>query len=182
MFRRKWHDQTQLIGLLNQYDFEVDDYQSLLEIQSLTQGLEKLNPNFSVELLNLAEILAPNYPNILPELKQRPNYFSRQVILKLDEQPVIWAESLCDVDSQFWCEYLNCGTQSLGRKLFDGHNEITRTNFVYRAFEMYELPFILPEKICVQHVIARQSIFTYHHEDLCLTEWYLPNLSQFMPK
>lgn len=76
MFRRKWHDQTQLIGLLNQYYFAVDDYQSLLEIQSLTQGLEKLNPNFSVELLSLAEILAPNYPNILPELKQRPNYFS----------------------------------------------------------------------------------------------------------
>lgn len=175
-----WYDAIHLTELLEKYEDTISQYQPLLEIQSLTQGLEKLNPNFSVELLSLAEISAPNYANILPESKQTQNYFSRRVILKLDEQPVIWAESLCDVESDFWREYLNCGTQSLGRKLFSG-DEISRTPFFYKIFAVEELPFdLFDEDLHVRFLIARQSVFTYKNENLCLTEWYLPNLRRFL--
>ena len=175
-----WYDAIHLTELLEKYEDTISQYQPLLEIQSLTQGLEKLNPNFSVELLNLAEISAPNYANILPESKQTQHYFSRRVILKLDEQPVIWAESLCDIESDFWREYLNCGTQSLGRKLFSG-KEIIRTPFFYKIFAVEELPFDLSDNYFnIKFLIARQSVFTYKNEKLCLTEWYLPNLRQFL--
>lgn len=175
-----WHEQTDLAELLEKCEYTIAQYQPLLEIQSLTQGLEKLNPHFSVRLLSLAESSAPNYPNILPKFKQAQNYFSRRVILKLDEQPVIWAESLCDVESDFWREYLNCGTQSLGRKLFSG-NEITRTPFFYKVFTQEALPFdLFDEDLDIKFLIARQSVFTYKNENLCLTEWYLPNLRRFL--
>ncbi|WP_077928577.1 chorismate--pyruvate lyase family protein [Wohlfahrtiimonas populi] len=173
-----WYDAIHLTELLEEHEYNISQYQPLLEVQSLTQGLEKLNPNFSVELLNLAEISAPNYANILPESTQ--HYFSRRVILKLDDQPVIWAESLCDIQSDFWREYLNCGTQSLGRKLFSG-DEIERTPFFYKAFSVEELPFdLLSDYLNMKFLIARQSVFTYKNEKLCLTEWYLPNLRQFL--
>lgn len=173
-----WYDAIHLTELLEKHEYKISHYQPLLEVQSLTQGLEKLNPNFSVELLNLAEISEQNYSNILSESK--PNYFSRRVILKLDDQPVIWAESLCDIQSDFWREYLNCGTQSLGRKLFSG-DEIERTPFFYKAFAVEELPFDLSsDYLNIQFLIARQSVFTYKNEKLCLTEWYLPNLRQFL--
>lgn len=173
-----WYDAIHLTELLEKYGYNIFQYQSLLEIQSLTQGLEALNPNFSVELLNLAEIFAPNYPNILSESEQ--HYFSRQVILKLDDQSVIWAESLCDIQSDFWREYLNCGTQSLGRKLFSG-DDMERTPFFYKMFAKTALPFDLSNHNCeVEFLIARQSVFTYQKENLCLTEWYLPSLKQFL--
>ena len=175
-----WHKHIHLTELLEKYEETISQYQPLLEIQSLTQGLEKLNTNFSVELLSLAEISAPNYANILPESKQTQHYFSRRVILKLDEQPVIWAESLCGIESDFWREYLNCGTQSLGRKLFSG-NEITRTPFFYKIFTQEALPFDLSDNYFnIKFLIARQSVFTYKNENLCLTEWYLPNLRRFL--
>lgn len=173
-----WYDELHLTELLEKHEYNISQYQPLLEVQSLTQGLEKVNPNFSVELLNLAEIPAPNYSNILPESTQ--NYFSRRVILKLDNQPVIWAESLCDIESDFWREYLNCGTQSLGRKLFSG-DEIERTPFFYKAFALEELPFNLSnDYLNIKFLIARQSVFIYKNEKLCLTEWYLPNLRRFL--
>jgi len=173
-----WHSELHLTELLEKHEYNISQYQPLLAIQSLTQGLEKLNPNFSVELLNLAEVSAPNYSNILPESMQ--HYFSRRVILKLDDQPVIWAESLCDIQSDFWREYLNCGTQSLGRKLFSG-DEIERTPFFYKAFSLEALPFDLSDDyLNIKFLIARQSVFTYKNEKLCLTEWYLPNLRRFL--
>lgn len=173
-----WYDELHLTELLEKHEYNISHYQPLLEVQSLTQGLEKLNPNFSVELLSLDEISAPSYPNILTESKG--DYFSRRVILKLDNQPVIWAESLCDIQSGFWREYLNCGTQSLGRKLFSG-DEIQRTPFFYKIFTLEALPFdLLDDDIEAQLMIARQSVFTYKDEKLCLTEWYLPNLQRFL--
>lgn len=173
-----WYDKLHLTELLEKYEYNISQYQPLLEVQSLTQGLEKLNPNFSVELLSLGEISAPSYSNILPESRQ--HHFSRRVILKLDNQPVIWAESLCDIESGFWREYLNCGTQSLGRKLFSGV-DIQRTPFFYKIFTLEALPFaLLDDDIEAQLMIARQSVFTYKDEKLCLTEWYLPNLQRFL--
>ncbi len=168
VYSNDWSEQNFLVELLEAHQYDVSQYQSLLEVQSLTQGLEKLNSNFSVELLSLSESI------------EHPNYFSRRVILKLDDQPVIWAESLCDVQSEFWREYLNCGTQSLGRKLFSG-DTIERTPFFYKIFIDKELPFDLPnDYLSGQIIIARQSVFTYKNEKLCLTEWYLPNLQGFL--
>lgn len=175
-----WYEQNYLAELLKKHEYDTALYQPLLTVQSLTQGLEKLNPNFSVELLNLSEVAAPNYFNVWPDFGGLRHYFSRRVILKLDDNPVIWAESLCDIDSDFWREYLNCGTQSLGRKLFNS-DEISRTPFFYKVFTLDELPLgVLNGDFGLKTMIARQSIFTYKNEKLCLTEWYLPNLQRFL--
>ncbi|GAA5098663.1 chorismate--pyruvate lyase family protein [Wohlfahrtiimonas larvae] len=180
MNHKDWYSAQSLKQLLEDYDYDRKQYQPLLSVQSLTQGLEMLNPNFSVELLQLSENFLPNYDNSLAEqLLHGQRCFSRRVILKLDNIPVIWAESLCDIDSFFWRNYLNCGTQSLGRKLFSG-NMIDRTEFSYKMFDLESLPFELPESSYgFKSLIARQSTFIYQGENLCLTEWYLPNLRRF---
>lgn len=185
MQKTDWCQQDQLDSLLQQHNCDDEDYRALLVIQSLTQGLERLNPNFGVTLLGLSEIsLTEEYAQLLPQFMQKHTpYFSRRVILTLDEQPMIWAESLCNVGDQFWREYLHCGTQSLGRKLFNGEKMIERTEFMYRWCSLEMLPFDLsdydPKAI---GVIARQSIFTYANEKLCLTEWYLPPLKSLVRK
>lgn len=170
---QNWYEATQLDELLKQHS-EYENYRLLLEIQSLTQGLEQINPNFSVDLLFLGE---------LPETLGNPLLFSRQVQLKLEDLPVIWAESICDAESDFWCEYLNCGTQSLGRKLFTGKAEIERSEFTYKVFSKEQLPFSMVMQYDLEginHIISRRSFFMHHQERLCLTEWYLPNIRKFI--
>ena len=155
-----WHSETQLHNLLEQDNARYQSLNNLLTIQSLTKGLEMLGNKFSVELLFLGETEMPAHD------------FSRQVYLKLDDVPVIWAESLCDLQSGFWRDYLNCGQQSLGRKLFSGEAIIERTPFTYQMFPQTHQK-LMP-------LIARRSVFNYNDEKLYLTEFYLPELLTFV--
>lgn len=164
-----WHPQSALKSLLTDADFDLELYLPLLTIQSLTRGLEGLNPEFSVDLLHLGSLQVGEI-----------QYFSRRVKLKLKEQAVIAAESLCDENSQFWCEYLNCGTQSLGRRLFNGENVIERTPFEYALIAAKELPDFAQEELYEDEVIiARRSLFFREEEQLSLIEYYLPSLNHF---
>jgi len=164
-----WHPQSALRSLLIEAGFDLELYLPLLTIQSLTQGLEGLNPAFSVELLYLGSLKVAD-----------KNAFSRRVKLKLEEKAVIAAESLCDLDSQFWQAYLNCGTQSLGRRLFNGENLIERTPFEYALILVKDLPDFAQEGLKEDEIIvARRSLFYRESEELSLIEYYLPALNQF---
>lgn len=171
----KWYDQSALDALLKNAQLEVQLYQRLLTIQSLTVGLESLNPNFSVDLLYLDEVV-----------RGGDTLFSRQVTLNLMDKPVIAAESLCSTESTFWRNYLNCGTASLGRRLFNGENKIERSAFCYAVIDYDALP-PFTRQYCddgshshqSMAVIARRSIFTFCNETLSLIEYYLPALNIF---
>ena len=166
-----WYPQSELEKLLKICDDEIRNYKQLLTIQSLTQGLESLNASFSVKLLYLGEQKNNSF--------HADVIFTRQVHLCLNNAPVVWAESICDVKSMFWRDYLNCGTQALGRKLFDHGNKIYRSPFKYRLFTPDQLPLALVGQNC-QTIIARSSDFMFENEQLCLTEYFLPSLSAFI--
>lgn len=164
----EWQDQSQLAVLLREADLSSALYQPLLEIQSLTVGLEALDPDFSVTLLHLGEVV-----------REGRSLFSRQVLLNLKGVAVIAAESLCDQHSDFWHAYLNCGTQSLGRRLFNGENEIDRSPFSYALMNVKDLPVFAQIGQYADKVIARRSIFQMQDQQLSLIEYYLPTLNQF---
>lgn len=164
----QWQDQSQLTVLLQEADLDSSLYQPLLEIQSLTLGLEALNPHFSVTLLHLGQVI-----------RDERSLFSRQVLLNLSGVAVIAAESLCDEQSEFWQTYLNCGTQSLGRRLFNGENKIDRSAFSYAVMHVKDLPLFAQTDQLTDKVIARRSIFQMQDQQLSLIEYYLPALNQF---
>lgn len=164
-----WHDQSALTDLLDEAQLDHSFYLPLLTIQSLTKGLEGLNPAFSVDLLHLGNVTRDDH-----------QFFSRQVALKLQDMPVIVAESLCESESAFWQDYLNCGTSSLGRRLFNGENPIERSIFHYALMKGSDLP-AFATSYCEPNarIIARRSIFQKEKEALSLIEYYLPALLHF---
>ncbi len=196
----EWRD-----GLKSIYDreprFKVLD--PLLRIQSLTAGLKSLGADFSVSLLFLGnrqiEALGDPRFNALSD----HNFFSREVFLLLDGIPVVWAQSLCQgvpsslekgrVNESRWLEILDCGTEPLGHKLFDGSLPITRTPFEYAVvknppmfewgMEAQDYPDHLEQSdhaFDVPTFIARRSIFDWAGDGLELTEYYLPALFEFI--
>lgn len=104
------------------------------------------------------------------------NIFAREVLLCLDDIPVVAARSICLIDDDYWRKILNCGNQSLGSRLFDGKTQWQRSDFIidYNNF-LLEERFELSE-----HFIAvRTSIFEYKKHKLLLAECFLPSLKQF---
>lgn len=172
MDKHIWPQHEELSNLLVSSD-EIRSYEELLKMQSLTKGLEMLNANLSVKLLYLGELVEQKNNSV--------NLFSRKVELCLDGIPVVWAESLCGAQSDFWRDYLNCGTQPLGKKLFNGDQDIQRSLFSYRLFTVDQLPFALNNNEN-EVIIARHSEFIHERESLYLTEYFLPDLKIWIKK
>jgi chorismate lyase len=96
--------------------------------------------------------------------------FVRDVLLKLDGETVIQARSACRPDSRLWTELLDCGTQPLGERLFDGTLPLKRSDFEFLRFEDFDHPsFRRP-------VTARRSYFDWNGKTLELTEYFLLKL------
>ncbi len=146
----------------------------LLQINSLTQGLQKACAEFSVALLHLgsSHIEADEIPFFA---KDAP-LWAREVHLQLQGEPVVWARSVCLDGNNAWQEVLDCGTRSLGSLLFGGDMDVTRSAFEYALLPQEH---ILAQKY-QQAIVARRSVFTYKAETLLLQECYLPTLLPFI--
>ena len=143
--------------------------------QSLTRALKSLNAVFSVKLLHLGI----HHDDVwLNDVFPQPQGFMRDVLLCLDDEPVVWARSRCAVDDAVWQAILNCGTQPLGERLFDGSLALSRTPFEY-AFAplLYDLT-----DISATAFAARRSVFELEGAKLGLVECFLPSLRQFWAK
>ena len=148
---------------------------------SLTLALKKLQAAFSVQLLNL-NISTP-FIDEAPffSYTEDPDVLAREVILKLDQYPVIFARSICHQTSENWLDILDCGNRSLGEKLFDGSLPITRGKFEYKVMlpETYFSSVYQP-KIPLAPCLARRSVFWLEEKPLLLTEIFLPELKSFL--
>lgn len=145
----------------------------LLTVESLTQGLESLDSMFSVNVIELSETT-----NYYSDTDKQPVQICRKVELKLSGKAVIYAESLCPIHANECKEYLNCGTSSLGRRLFSSETKIARSPFSYAIFPVKRLPSHITTHFEENQdiVCARRSYFTIDGEYLLITEWYLPAL------
>lgn len=145
--------------------------------QSLTAALRSLGAEFSVRLLYLGNVgFDPVFAGGLQE-QGKNNWFARDVLLCLNGTPVVWARSMCHEGADRWSALLDCGTQPLGERLFDGSLPLIRTSFEYASIP----PARLPQDLVAQEVLARRSFFDWEGQTLGLAECFLPALSQFLP-
>ena len=133
----------------------------LLTVSSLTAALRASGKEFSVELV---------YLGLTKGAENGDKIFVRDVLLKLDGETVIQARSACRPDSRLWTELLDCGTQPLGERLFDGTLPLQRSDFEFLRFENSDHPSSR------RPVAARRSYFDWNGETLELTEYFLLKL------
>lgn len=133
----------------------------LLTVSSLTAALRASGKDFSVELV---------YLGLTKGADNSDEIFVRDVLLKLDGETVIQARSACRPDSRLWTELLDCGTQPLGERLFDGTLPLKRSDFEFLRFENSDHPSSR------RPVAARRSYFDWNGETLELTEYFLLKL------
>lgn len=173
MPQQQWHSLGALYTITsNEGKRLLTKLHALLTIESLTQGLEALDPQFNVNLLSLKE--SDDYYS---EILIKPRKLCRKVFLELSGEAMIYAESLCDLEAKACCEYLNCGTTSLGRRLFSG-NTLERSEFSYAIFKVEALPMVIQKRLqpSSEIICARRSHFILEEAPLLITEWYLPAL------
>ena len=101
--------------------------------------------------------------------------FVRDVLLHLDGVPVVQARSACIPQSQAWRGVLDCGTQPLGERLFDGTLPLKRS-----AFEFCLMETAGGQDDFRRPVAARRSYFNWDGEVLELTEYFLPELASIV--
>ena len=152
-------------------------WRQLLQAPSLTAALRPL-ADFSIEVRHQGEAecsMLMTLPESAPQSCDRA--YVREVYLCLAGTPVVWAKSLCAVDAAFWVSYLQCGTQPLGARLFDGTNSFTRSTFYY-AYGVH------PECPDKQPLWARRSVFRQQSQQqtqtLDLVEVFLPALHHYV--
>ncbi|MBR2251573.1 MAG: chorismate lyase [Neisseriaceae bacterium] len=142
---------------------------------SLTAVLKQNTAAFSVRptFSDTTDIL-PEEMDYFPDIS---TVYAREVLLCLDATPVVAARSICLPNDAYWREILNCGTQSLGSRLFDGKTEWTRSDFtvVYQHSLLKQRFKSLPENI----VALRTSLFEHNSQKLLLAECFLPTLTPF---
>ncbi|MCF7521356.1 chorismate lyase [Neisseria sp. ZJ106] len=173
-----------------------------LNTQSLTQALRALPHHFSVQPLHLGECtediwLRPS-ENAYGAADFGETVFVRDVLLCLDGKAVVWARSMCAADSQRWRELLDCGTQPLGERLFDGSLPLQRSPFEFcntvpenvsvpqqSAQAVLAKPTVLASQkrtspVFRRPLAARRSWFDWSGETLGLVECFLPGLPDFL--
>lgn len=145
-------------------------------VQSLTAALRGLGAEFSVQLLYLGNAdFDPVFAGGL-QRQSGQNWFARDVLLCLNSMPVVWARSMCHGNADKWSALLDCGSQPLGERLFDGSLPLSRSPFEYTDIS----PAALPQGLVSQMVLARRSFFDWEGQALGLVECFLPDLSRFL--
>ncbi|MDO5638490.1 MAG: chorismate lyase [Neisseria sp.] len=148
---------------------------ALMQAPSLTVALRALGRAFSVRLLHLGA--SPAEPLLADGMEaDEAGWFSRDVLLCLDDEPVVWARSQCAVSACGWRDLLDCGTRPLGERLFDGSLPLERSAFEYAALDGHTRLAGFDGAA----LAARRSFFSLHGEDLGLVECFLPNLKNYL--
>lgn len=157
----------------------VQNLSELWQVNSLTLALKALSPHFSVTLLTLDDTQA--YPDEVGFDVMEP-LFCREVTLSLEGNAVVWARSVCQKNSQHWLPILDCGTQPLGHRLFDGSLPISRSPFEYALVPTAHpmLPASVIDFASSVELGARRSTFWWGEEALLLTECFLPAIEEYL--
>lgn len=148
---------------------------ALMQAPSLTVALRALGRDFSVRLLHLG---AAGFEPLLADGLDagEEGWFARDVLLCLDNTPVVWARSLCAQSASGWQALLDCGTRPLGERLFDGSLPLMRSAFEYAVLDKR----VALAGFAGAAYMARRSFFRLHGETLGLVECFLPDLANYL--
>lgn len=151
---------------------------ALLTSQSLTRVLRGLEGEFSVRLLHLGLGTSGGF---WPVFDHGGSVFVREVQLCLNGEAVVWARSACAADSVFWRGLLDCGTQPLGERLFDGSLPLIRSPLEYAAGTPSGGDDSA-QRYFHTAFAARRSLFTAENGGILgLAECFLPALKAYLP-
>lgn len=148
---------------------------ALCQAQSLTAALRALGGSFTVKVLYMGELDGQGNSFGENHAKTAAPQFVRDVLLHLDGVPVVQARSACSPQSQAWRGLLDCGTQPLGERLFDGTLPLKRS-----AFEFCLMENAGGQDDFRRPVAARRSYFDWDGEELELTEYFLAGLASIV--
>ncbi|QRN41745.1 MAG: chorismate lyase [Neisseriaceae bacterium] len=171
------------IGVLGNVGFLVEGWSDIaqreffkfIQMPSLTRFLKSLPYDFSVQLTYLGQKALSAQDAI--SMEEASVYFVREVSLMLDAIEVVRARSSCLVSSVYWCQFLDCGVQPLGEKLFDIQT-VSRSALRFGLISK-EHNLIKTYEV-IDNAIFRQSTLTVGYENLILTECFLPSIRQFL--
>ena len=141
----------------------------LIQAPSLTLALQATGADFRVQVAFQGE-MAQRWPG--EELAGNA-FHVRQVWLLLDDTPVVWARSVCPL-AGVWPSILACGTQPLGKRLFDGRLAAERSPLAFAAVPPAQ------QEQAAQAVCLRRSVFDLNGEKMVLTEGFMPELARFL--
>ena len=148
---------------------------ALCQAQSLTTALRPLGGSFTVKVLYMGELDGLGNSSGENHAETAAPQFVRDVLLRLDGVPVVQARSACSLQSQAWRGVLDCGTQPLGERLFDGTLPLKRS-----AFEFCLMENAGGQDDFRRPVAARRSYFDWDGEVLELTEYFLAGLARIV--
>lgn len=141
----------------------------LIQATSLTLALQATGADFRVQVAFQGE-----RAQLWPDEGVAGNAFHmRQVWLLLDDTPVVWARSVCLLAGA-WPSILACGTQPLGKRLFDGRLAAARSPLAFAAVPPAQ------QGQAAQAVCLRRSVFDLNGEKMVLTEGFMPELARFL--
>lgn len=157
--------------------FQLNDstacFADLLQAIPLTMALKRLHQDFSVSLLHLgASDIKPDEQAYFESAAGADGY-SREVMLHLNQQAVVWARSVCLHQSVAWQDIMNCGVQPLGSRLYE--LPLQRTHFEY-AYLTPEHPANPGDDL----IVSRRSCFYLQDASLLLIESFLPTLHDYL--
>ena len=141
----------------------------LIQATSLTLVLQATGADFRVQVAFQGE-RAQLWPG---EEVAGKAFHVRQVWLLLDDTPVVWARSVCPIAGA-WPSILACGTQPLGKRLFDGRLAAARSPLAFAAVPPAQ------QEQAAQAVCLRRSAFDLNGEKMVLTEGFMPELARFL--
>ena len=141
----------------------------LIQAPSLTLALQTTGADFRVQVAFQGE-MAQRWPG--EELAGNA-FHVRQVWLLLDDTPVVWARSVCPLAGA-WPSILACGTQPLGKRLFDGRLTAERSPLAFAAVPPAQ------QEQAARAVCLRRSAFDLNGEKMVLTEGFMPELARFL--
>ena len=140
----------------------------LTQAPSLTLALQATGADFCVQLAFQGAM-----PELWPGVGVADTAFHvRQVWLLLDDTPVVWARSVCPLAGA-WQSILACGTQPLGKRLFDSRLAAERSPLAFAAVPPAQ------QEQAARAVCLRRSVFDLNGEKMVLTEGFMPELARF---
>lgn len=146
----------------------------LLEAGSLTARLQSTGHHFSLQLVRQH---STELPDFLQQRWQTRHGLLREVILLLDQQPCIYAQSFLPDHTVAALQPLaDLGTVPLGHYIF------TQPDLQRSAIELAAFPdgFALPHLGAQPALWGRRSFFKLQQHEMLVQELYLPALTEFI--
>ncbi len=142
----------------------------LLDTGSLTERLEAISTQFSVELLGQGKLPLDRSEKLLLNSEDTEQWQIREVILYGDGVPWVFARSVLPVEL---CStsLANLGNKPLGKRIFND------PSFLRSEFEVGELKThpLTQRSSNDQTLYARRSLFTFDGSSVLVAEAFLPD-------